>query len=226
MPFSFEELRTMDYSKGTKNSSQAPSTAGFGASTSAGFGGAFGASNPASGTSAFGQSSGTGFGSNPGTGGGLFGASQPQQNSAFGGSSTGGGLFGQTQSQPPAGGGLFGQSNTQSTPFGGGTGPAPGAAFGQQPPKPSLFGRFISKTTCFILTKSKDHLQLVLHSAVVLQVVLPLVKITLQHPLHLVNQALVAVLAATRVQLGAQDSLSVCFVTIFLALLTNSRSTI
>lgn len=208
MPFSFEELRTMDYSRGTKNSSQAPSTAGFGASTSGGFGSAFGASNPAGGTSAFGQSAGTGFGSNQGTGGGLFGASQPQQNTAFGGSSTGGGLFGQTQSQPAAGGGLFGQSNTQSTPFGGGA--ATGGAFGQQAPKPSLFGRFISETICFILTKFKDLHQLVLHLVVELVVALLLARVTLRHPHRLVNQALVAVLAATQAQLVAQASLSVC----------------
>ncbi|TIA82922.1 hypothetical protein E3P89_00669 [Wallemia ichthyophaga] len=142
-PFSFEELRMMDYERGTRNSSQAPSTGGFGASTSGGFGSTFGA--PSTG-SAFGQSAGTGagaggFGSNTGsTGGGLFGSSQPQQNSAFGGSSGG---FGQSQpSQPAGGGGLFGQSNTQSTPFGGGS---TGSAFGQQP-KPSLFGSTSTNT--------------------------------------------------------------------------------
>lgn len=122
---------------GANNQANKPQTTGFG------FGGATNTStNTASNQPAFGAAAGTGFGSanntgsglfgssnnaqpSGGSGGGLFGSAQPQQqntSSAFGGAfgqqqnQQAGGLFGNNQQQKPASGGLFGSgtSNTQA----------------------------------------------------------------------------------------------------------------
>ena len=113
-PFSFEELRLVDYNAGRRFGNSNGQAGAFGQST--GFGGfGQGASTTAS----------TGFGANTtnNTGGGLFGANnqgsslfgqnqQPQATTSTSFGSGGGGLFGQTK---PAAAGLFGGTPASSS---------------------------------------------------------------------------------------------------------------
>jgi nuclear pore complex protein Nup98-Nup96 len=134
-PWSFEELRAADYTKGKRFGNSNGQAGAFGQST--GFGTGFGStgfgssSNTGSGfgsnnqNSSFGQSS-SGFGSG---GGGLFGASKP---------ATGGGLFGSATTSGQSGGGLFGTAGSGTGGFGSssntggfGSGSAGGGLFGQ-----------------------------------------------------------------------------------------------
>ncbi|KAI9350157.1 nuclear protein 96-domain-containing protein [Obelidium mucronatum] len=122
--WNFEELRVQDYSMGKKFSTSGPGMAGASA-------GAFG-TQPATG---FG---GGAFGAAAAPTGGLFGQSQPtQQSTGFG--------FG-AAAQPATGGGLFGAANTTTPSLFGGTSSTP--AFGAAAATPA-FGQAAAPTTGF-----------------------------------------------------------------------------